>query len=311
MRENSAFHEHGADSDIHDTSHAHEKKHVHSHTHSKGYSHIHEHLHGLENHHTNWAASALLHVDNVSFSYRSTSVLNGINVHVARGEILAILGPNGVGKSTLLKCMNLILRPKRGAVMLEKVDLSKMSANDIAKHVGYVAQRAESTRMTVFDSVLLGRKPHITWKTTDYDYQLVEETLCKFGLSYMKLRYIDEISGGELQRVCLCRAIVQKPAVLLLDEPTSSLDLCRQMDILSTIREVVDLHNVATVMTMHDLNLALRFADRFIFMKGGSIFAVCDKSGVTEEIIESVYDIKVDLISHKGLPLVIPSGNCK
>ena len=305
MRENSA--EHGVDYDIYNNSHEREEKHVHAHIHSEGYSHIHEHLHGLENHHTNKAASALLHVDDVSFSYRSTSVLNGVNINVARGEILAILGPNGVGKSTLLKCMNLILRPKRGAVMLEELDLTKMSANDIAKNVGYVAQRSEAGRMTVFDSVLIGRKPYITWKITDRDYQLVEDTIYTFGLSDMKLRYVDEISGGELQRVCLCRAIVQEPTVLLLDEPTSSLDLRRQIEILSTIRKVVDLHNVATIMTMHDLNLALRFADRFIFMKGGSIFAACDKLCVTEDIIESVYEIKVDLILHKGLPLVIPS----
>ena len=290
----------------HHTAHGHEEKHVHAHAHSEGYSHIHEHLHEQENHHTNGSASALLHIDGVSFEYRSTPVLHEINVKVSRGEILAILGPNGVGKSTLLKCMNLILRPKQGVIMLDDLSLNAMSANDIAKHIGYVAQRAESARMTVFDSVLLGRKPHITWKITDHDYQMVEDAICKFGLSDMQLRYIDEISGGELQRVCLCRAIVQDPSVLLLDEPTSSLDLCRQMEILRAIREVVDLHNVATVMTMHDLNLALRFADRFLFMKEGSIFAACDQLGVTEDIIEEVYGIKVDLLSHNGLPVVIP-----
>jgi iron complex transport system ATP-binding protein len=299
VKESSTVHGHG---EIHD----HGEKHVHAHVHSDGYSHAHEHLHDGEDHHTRGAASALLHVDDVVFGYHSNSVLHKINVKVARGEILAILGPNGVGKSTLLKCMNLILRPKRGVVMLGDLDLTSLSANDIAKNVGYVAQRSESARMTVFDSVLLGRKPHITWKIKDSDYKLVEDALFKFGLSDMQLRYIDEISGGELQRVCLCRAIVQDPSVLLLDEPTSSLDLCRQMDILNAIRDVVDFHNVATVMTMHDLNLALRFADRFLFMKEGSIFAACDQLGVTEEIIEAVYGIKVDVVLHKGLPLVVP-----
>ena len=245
------------DHNTYDDMHSHEEKHIHAHIHSEGFIHAHEHLHGSENHHTHEPGPAFLNVDGVTFGYRSASVLNEINVKVARGEILAILGPNGVGKSTLLKCMNFILRPKRGTVILNGFDLTMMDANDIAKNVGYVAQRSESARMTVFDSVLLGRKPYISWKITDQDYQLVEDALCKFGLSDMQLRYIDEISGGELQRVCLCRAIVQDPSVLLLDEPTSSLDLCRQMDILMTIREVVDLHNVATVMTMHDLNLAL------------------------------------------------------
>jgi iron complex transport system ATP-binding protein len=202
--------------------------------------------------------------------------------------------------------MNMILRPQNGVILVDNVDLSKMSANDIAKNVGYVAQKSEAARMTVFDSVLLGRKPHITWKLTKDDYAMVEDALAKFGLSSMQLRYIDEISGGELQRVCVCRAIVQEPSVLLLDEPTSALDLSRQMEILHLIRHVVDQHNCATIMTMHDLNLALRFADRFVFMKGGKIYAACDKWGVTPKLISDVYGIEVDVIFHNDLPVVIP-----
>jgi iron complex transport system ATP-binding protein len=284
-----------------------EEMHVHPHVHSEGYVHTHEHLHGIpHDHHTNSPAPALLNVDGVNFEYKTARVLDEICVGVARGEILAILGPNGVGKSTLLKCMNLILQPKTGTVMLGELNLTKMSGNDIAKNVGYVAQRNDSARMTVFDSVLLGRKPHIGWRVTDHDYNIVENAIERFGLTDMQLRYIDELSGGELQRVCLCRAIVQEPSVLLLDEPTSALDLCRQMEILRAIRNVVDHHDVATIMTMHDLNLALRFADRFLFMKDGKIYAMCDKSGVTEDIIEAVYGISVDVIYHNNLPIVVP-----
>ena len=287
--------------------HDHEGEHVHPHVHSEGYIHTHEHIHGVAHeHHTNSAAPALLNVDCVNFDYKTVSVLEKISVGVARGEILAILGPNGVGKSTLLKCMNLILKPKTGIIMLGELDLTRMNGNDIAKNVGYVAQRNESSRMTVFDSVLLGRKPHIGWHVTDHDYSIVENAIEKFGLSDMQLRYIDELSGGELQRVCLCRAIVQEPSVLLLDEPTSALDLCRQMEILRAIRNVVDQHNVATIMTMHDLNLALRFADRFLFMKEGKIYALCDRSGVTADMIEAVYGICVDVIYHKDMPIVVP-----
>ena len=296
--------------DISHEEHSHDNEmHVHAHVHSEGYVHTHEHLHGVaHDHHTDLPAPALLKVDGVNFEYKTDRVLNDICVGVARGEILAILGPNGVGKSTLLKCMNLILQPKTGIIMLGELNLTKMSGNDIAKNVGYVAQRNDSARMTVFDSVLLGRKPHIGWRVTDHDYTIVENAIEQFGLTDMQLRYIDELSGGELQRVCLCRAIVQEPSVLLLDEPTSSLDLCRQMEILRAIRNVVDHHDVATVMTMHDLNLALRFADRFLFMKNGKIYAMCDKSGVTSQIIEDVYGIKVDVILHNELPIVVPCG---
>lgn len=255
--------------------------HDHEHMHGDGITHSHPHSHEENHeHHSDCPGEAILKVDGVAFGYKSHSVLEDIEVGVSRGEILAILGPNGVGKSTLLRCMNMILRPQKGVILVDNADLSKMSANDIAKNVGYVAQKSEAARMTVFDSVLLGRKPHITWKLTKDDYAMVEDALAKFGLSSMQLRYIDEISGGELQRVCVCRAIVQEPSVLLLDEPTSALDLSRQMEILHLIRHVVDQHNCATIMTMHDLNLALRFADRFVFMKGGKIYAACDKWGV-------------------------------
>jgi len=251
--------------------------------------------------------SALLTVNGITFQYHATSILDDITVHVDPGEILAILGPNGVGKSTLLKCMNQILKPGSGIVKLGDTDLSYMDGNEIAKNIGYVAQRNETARMTVYDSILLGRKPRIRWNVSDEDYDRVEEIIGRFGLEEMELRYVDEISGGEFQRVCLCRAIVQEPSLLLLDEPTSALDLCRQVEILRVIRSIVDVHHVATVMTMHDLNLALRFADRFVFMKAGKIFYSCDREGVSSEIVETVYGIRVDLLYHKGLPLIVPS----
>ena len=285
----------------------HHGQHVHEHSHIAGYTHIHEHSHDVPHeHHGSVPGTAILRVNEVTFEYQSVSVLHDITMAVARGEILAILGPNGVGKSTLLKCMNLILRPKTGTVMLDERDLMRMSGNEIAQNVGYVAQRNEAARMTVFDTVLLGRKPHMGWRVSEKDYAIVDTALAQFGLAEMQLRYIDELSGGELQRVCICRAIVQDPSILLLDEPTSALDLCRQMEILRVIRGVVDHHDVAVVMTMHDLNLALRFADRFVFMKEGKIYAACDRSGVTADMIEAVYGIAVDVEQHKGLPIVIP-----
>lgn len=286
----------------------HDDLHVHPHSHIEGYAHTHDHSHAgfPHEHHGSTPGTAVLHVNGVTFEYHSASVLHEVTVDVARGEILAVLGPNGVGKSTLLKCMNLNLRPKTGSILLEDRDLTKMSGSEIARNVGYVAHRNESARMTAFDTVLLGRKPHLGWKVLERDYLIVDSALRRLGLAEMQLRYIDELSGGELQRGCICRAIVQEPSVLLLDEPTSALDLCRQMDIFRVIRDVVDHHNVATVMTMHDLNLAIRFADRFLFMKEGKIYAACDRSGVTADMIEAVYGIAVDIVMHKGMPMVVP-----
>ncbi|HJJ28374.1 MAG TPA: ABC transporter ATP-binding protein [Methanocorpusculum sp.] len=282
--------------------------HEHMHYHQEGFSHSHPHSHehGHE-HHGEEVPRAVLAISGVSFSYRSAKVLDTINLSVGPGEILAILGPNGVGKSTLLKCINRILKPETGSVVLAGYkDLAKMPGQEIAKHIGYVAQRCESSRMTVFDSVLLGRRPHISWKLQESDYAIVSDALEKFGLADMQLRYIDELSGGELQRVCVCRAIVQEPSVLLLDEPTSALDLARQIEILQLIRHIADRHTCTAVLTMHDLNLALRFADVFVFMSGGKIYEVCDKSGVTAELIEAVYGIAVEVVYHNGIPLVVP-----
>ncbi len=248
----------------------------------------------------------ILQVKDVRFDYRSRSVLNGIELSVNRGEILAIMGPNGVGKSTLLKCMDMILQPTAGAVTVNGKDLSKLSKQEIAQNIGYVSQRNDVSRTTVFDAVLLGRKPHIGLTVSERDYQIVDAALKRFDLEDMQLRRIDEMSGGELQKVCICRAIAQEPSVLLLDEPTSSLDLHNQLEILKIIRNVTEGHQTATVLTMHDLNLALRFADKFVFMKDGIIHDACDAAGITPEMIENIYGVKVQIEYFKGIPYIIP-----
>lgn len=248
----------------------------------------------------------ILRVNDVHFDYKSRKVLNGVELSVNQGEILAIMGPNGVGKSTLLKCMDMILKPTAGSVFVNDSDLAVLSNQEIAQKIGYVSQRNDVSRTTVFDAVLLGRKPHIGLRVSENDYKIVDAALKRFNLEDMQLRKIDEMSGGELQKVCICRAIAQEPSVLLLDEPTSSLDLHNQLEILKIIRNVTVGHNTATVLTMHDLNLALRFADKFVFMKDGIIHDACDATGVTPEMIENIYGVKVHIEYFNGIPYIIP-----
>jgi len=247
-----------------------------------------------------------LQVNGIHFDYKSRKVLNNINFGVKKGEILAVMGPNGVGKSTLLKCMDMILKPSAGTVLVDGSEISKISKQEIAKNIGYVSQRGDVSKTTVFDAVLLGRKPHIGLTVGEKDYKIVDAALKRFGLEEMQLRRIDELSGGELQKVCICRAIAQEPGVLLLDEPTSSLDLHNQLEILKIIQNVTIGHNTATVLTMHDLNLAFRFADKFVFMKNGEIHDACDTQGITPEIIENIYGVKVHLEYFEKIPYVIP-----
>jgi iron complex transport system ATP-binding protein len=248
----------------------------------------------------------ILGVDGVAFTYRSAPVIQEITFDLRPHQILAILGPNGVGKTTLLKCMNAILRPKSGSVLVEGTNLLTADRMEIARKVGYVPQRCEAGRMTVFDAVLLGRRPHIRWDVTDADIRIVEAAIRMLHLEDLTLRYIDEMSGGELQKVSIARALVQEPRVLLLDEPTSSLDLKNQLEILGIIRQVTTDHDVAAVMTMHDLNMALRYADRFILLKDGVIHAAGSPDVVTPETIEAVYGVPVTVERYNGFRFVVP-----
>lgn len=250
-----------------------------------------------------------LKVNGINFSYNGTPVLENIDFSVKQGELLAILGPNGAGKTTLLKCMNAIHRPGSGAVMVKDRDVFKLSSDDIARLIGYVPQRVEPARLTVFDSVLMGRKPHIRWRVRDHDIRIVDAALRRLSLANLSLRYIDRLSGGELQKVSIARALVQEPEVLLLDEPTSSLDLKNQLEILRTVRAVVKGHQVSAVMTMHDLNTALRYADKFIFLKDGTVFGCGGKMSVTPETIEAVYGVEVEIEMRKGIPIIHPLDN--
>lgn len=248
----------------------------------------------------------ILDVCDVSFTYNSHPVLEDVCFQLKPGELLAILGPNGVGKTTLLKCIDAILSPSKGSVLVQGTDVLKLQSNEIAKTIGYVAQQSESSRITVFDAVLMGRKPYIRWSVGEKDLHIVDAALKRLNMEHMALRYIDQMSGGELQKVAIARAMVQEPSILLLDEPTSSLDLKNQVEILSMIRHVVTEHGMAAVMTMHDLNTALRFANAYLFLKDGKVYDVGRVEHISSEMIETVYGLPVEIHSIHGHPTVVP-----
>lgn len=250
----------------------------------------------------------ILSVQDLCIGYDKCLVLENLDFCVEPGEMLTILGPNGVGKTTLLKCVNRILNPASGVVMVEDADVFKMSALEIARRLGYVAQKSEAGRMTAFDAILLGRKPYLRWKVSPRDLRIVDAAIKRMGLEHLALRHIDQMSGGELQKVCIARSLVQEPTVMLLDEPTSSLDLKNQLEIMRTIRFVVKEHNIAAVMTMHDLNMAFRFTDKFIFLKGGKVFHHGHNAELDPAMVQEVYGVDVDIINHAGQLVVIPKS---
>lgn len=245
-------------------------------------------------------------VNGINFAYRSKSVLNDVSFTVNADDLVSVLGPNGVGKTTLIKCINKVLTPKTGSVQIEGSDLHSMSKKDIAKNIGYVAQKSETSKTTVFDSVLLGRKPHFEWDVTEKDIRLAGRVLRLLGLDGLALKYIDEISGGEYQLVQIARVLVQQPKVILLDEPTSSLDLSNQHMIMHLIRNIVKKNHMAAVMIIHDLNLAIRHSDKFIMMKEGKVYSAGSHEIITPENIKAVYNIEAYVESVRGIPVVIP-----
>lgn len=248
----------------------------------------------------------ILTVQDIHFQYPGRSVLEGINFSVEKGEILAVLGTNGTGKTTLLKSINRILKPVSGTVLIGRDSVSSLSRNALARKIGYVEQQRVGSRATVFNTVLLGRKPYIEWDITHQDMEIASQALETLGLSEYSLRYLDELSGGELQKVVIARALAQQPELLLMDEPTSSLDLKNQLEVLKLIRQITLERGIAAVVAMHDLNLSLRFADKFVLLKDKTIFAAGGQEVMTAKNIEEVYAVPVTLISQNGYRFVIP-----
>lgn len=249
----------------------------------------------------------ILSVDGIEFGYGNEPILRDIRFQVGTGEFLAILGNNGAGKSTLLKCLNRVLKPQRGTVMLDEGDVAGLSRVQLARRLGYVPQKTEATtRMTVFDAVLLGRKPHIGWDAGKRDFKIVERVLGQLGLDDLAMRFLDELSGGELQKTAIARALAQEPSMLLLDEPTSSLDLRNQLEVLGMIKRVAADTGVAVVAVMHDINLALRYADRFLFLSSGRVHSCGGPEVITSDNIASVYGVAVSVTQMNDLPHVVP-----
>ena len=250
----------------------------------------------------------MLEVKSLSFAYRcGRQILEDVSFSVPGGACLAVLGNNGAGKSTLLSCLAGLLRPRTGRVLVDGEDLLAMDAGRAARTVALVSQFAPASRLTVYDMVLLGRKPYLKWDFTAADRALTEEALARLDLSGLALRYADRLSGGEGQKVQLARALVQQPKLLLLDEPTSSLDLRSQYEVLGLVSQLCRERGLTAVAVLHDLNLALRFCHRFLLLHGGRVYAQGDASVVSPRAIREVYGMEAAVRRVDGVPVVLPT----
>jgi iron complex transport system ATP-binding protein len=248
----------------------------------------------------------MLAVERLGFAYNGKPVLEDVSFRCQPGTMTALLGVNGAGKSTLLKCLNRVLSPQQGTVFFGQQDLARLSRSQLARKMGYVPQGSDQLALNVFDAALLGRKPHTGWAPGPRDHQVVSRVLARLGLEDLALRPVDQLSGGERQKVMLARALAQEPQVLLLDEPTSNLDLRNQVEVMGMIHALVSEQGLAAVVSVHDLNLALRFADRFLLLHQGRIRQVAAPDELNAELIEEVFGVKVAMARLEGQPVVIP-----
>lgn len=249
----------------------------------------------------------MLEARNVAFSFhRDQPLLRDVSIAVEPGTFTAILGQNGCGKSTLLSLMTAARTPDAGEVLLDGVPIAQVDRRDRARKIAFVSQHSHANRMTVFDSVLLGRRPFMDSAPTADDRAIVADVLDELGLAEYALRYLDELSGGEYQIVVLARAFVQQTDTLLLDEPTNNLDPSNQQEVMRLVRGEVERRNIGAAAVLHDMNLALRHCDRFLFVKDGVVDAFGGADIVTPAQIERVYGMKADVIEHAGCKIVVP-----
>ena len=248
----------------------------------------------------------MMEIQNLSFRYKGgAQVLQDVSFSVEPGQFLAILGNNGVGKSTLLKCFNHILKPDGGKVLLDGRDLVAMGTREVAQQVAFVSQNVPNTQMTVHDVVMLGRRPYMRWGFTEQDHGIVHDAMHRLDVEDMRGRFLNQLSGGEKQKVMLARALAQQPKVLLLDEPTSALDIQNQYQVLKLVREFCHKDNIIAVVVIHDLNLALRFCDRFLLLKDGQVYRHGDRSILDGEALKDVYGVDAQVVEVGGRHIVL------
>ncbi|MCL2607230.1 MAG: ABC transporter ATP-binding protein [Methanomassiliicoccaceae archaeon] len=228
-----------------------------------------------------------LNVSSLSFSYgKRKDAVDDVSFDADKGEVIGIIGQNGCGKTTLLKCINAVLKPKGGVVMIENENVLSMPRKDIARNIGVVSQHSMIIfPYTVLDMIMMGRYPakNSFESYNTEDLEVVKRSMAETGVEAFAERTIDELSGGERQRVLIARALAQEPEILLLDEPTLHLDVNHQFELMELIRRLASERNMLVIIVTHDIMLAARFCDRIIMMENGAIFT----SGKTEDVLTS------------------------
>lgn len=249
----------------------------------------------------------MLNCENLTFRYGKTTapVLRGASLELKQGEVGILLGKNGSGKTTLFKNILGIDHPQGGSIRFEGADLLKMPRRERARRIAYVPQDIHFGALSVFDSVLMGRVCYFGRKASRADHLAVAQILEDMELSGYAQRNVDELSGGERQKIAIARAMAQEPQLMVFDEPTGNLDLANEQLIIREAKRLAKEKNIAILASLHDLNQALTFGDKFFFLKNGVIKYAGGKEIVTESIIKDVFDIDVNILQIGGRKVVL------
>jgi len=254
-----------------------------------------------------------LQAKGIEFGYTSSPILKDVSFEIGPSKLVSIVGPNGSGKSTLIKCIDRILTPECGNILIDRKDVTKMDRMEIAKNLSYVPQSSARTfSSNVFDTILMGRRPHIGWLSSSDDEEKVWEVLRLLGIEELAMSGFGELSGGQQQKVLIARALVQETKVMLLDEPTSNLDIWHQLDVMNIVSDLVKKRRMTALLALHDLNLASKYSDGIIMMKKGRIMAVGSPASVlTPENIEAIYNVEVAVRLQSEEPFIVPVKQIK
>lgn len=249
----------------------------------------------------------ILTVSQLSFKYKDNPILQDITFSVNTGEFISIIGPNGTGKTTLLKCINQVVSVPEQTIILFGKDIKEYSLIEKAKIIAYVPQQTQVMfSISVIEGMIQGRSAHQKYRYTQEDYDKVYEMMEFFEISHLALRNMNEISGGERQMVLVARALIQEPHLLLLDEPTSALDMKNQIMILNKLEKLIHEKHLSVIMTIHDLNLASMYSHRILALQNQRIYKNSQPNAViTKKMIQDMYGIEADIIHTEKYPQIL------